>query len=218
MPSRKIQAEKGATAAAVQPVRRTKSKMKKKLNAGVLIVIAFLVVFVWWGTAEADTYMELGPSQVGSTLSTGAMLTISERINDKYDFTIGYITDQEFSLCSRPDCTWHTKAQIFAGAELLVKSPWTDKLRFSLGPYVFQRPDRVGTDTFRMSLKIEYRFNDRFGLSVRHFSLAGSGPEITLCRERVNWNTVPNDTPGAACQTNDWNTGQDSWLRLAYYF
>lgn len=190
--------------------------MKKK--NGFYFVALFLIVFVWWGTAKAETLVEVGPSQIGSTMSSGTMLTITERVNDKYDFTIGYITDQEFSRCDRPDCTWYIKAQIFAGAELLVPSPWTDKLRIGIGPYIFQRPDRVGTDTFRMSLNVEYRFNERFGIRVRHFSLAGSGPELTLCRERENWTNVPLGTPGAACQTNDWNTGQDSWLRLVYYF
>lgn len=183
------------------------------------------MAFVLFGScsqAEAgETQVEIGASQVGSSFSTGGMLTVTERINDKYDFTIGYITDQEFSVCDRPDCTWFVQAQIFAGAELLMSDPWTGKLKLGIGPYIFQRADRIGTDTFRMGLSIEYKFNDRFGVRARHFSLAGSGPNIEICRDPATWRNVDTSRPfngTASCITNDWNTGQDSWLRAVWYF
>lgn len=176
-----------------------------KENGGLIGVLIFLLVVVWWGTSEADTLAEIGPSQVGSTFSSGTMLTLTER-RDKFDFTLGYITKQKFSVCDRPDCTWRVDEQIFFGAERVFRSPWTDRLNVSLGPYYFSRPDRIGTSRFRIGLGLEYRVNDHFGLRLRHFSLAGTGEELTICREP--W----------GCLTNDWNTGQDSWLRLVYYF
>lgn len=189
-----------------------------KKARGFLLVGAFLLTIFWWSSARADTIMEVGPSQVGSEFSSGFMITITERLQDRYDFTIGYISRQEFKRCDRPDCKWEVKEQIFAGVDLLIPSPWTDRLRLSIGPYLFQRADRIGTDTFRMGLGIEYRISERFGIRARHFSLAGSGPEITICRERINWKNVSCDTVGAVSQTNDWNTGQDSWLRATWYF
>lgn len=192
--------------------------MDLKKKHGAIIFGAFFLMLVWWGSSKADGLVELGPSQVGSEMSSGFMLTISERVNDRYDFTLGYISKQDFKTCDAPNCEWHVKEQLFIGAELLIPSPWTDKLRIGIGPYLFQRADRIGTDTLRVGLDIEYRFNDRLGIRVRHFSLAGSGPEITICRETAGWTNVPCDTPGAFPATNDWNTGQDSWLRAVWYF
>lgn len=178
----------------------------KKLKSGIILVALFLITFIWWGSSRADPLFELGPSQVGSELSAGAMFTLSQRIEDKYDLTLGYITDQTFNRCGQPQCEWNVKAQIFFGGEYLVTAPFSDKLKLGIGPYYFQRPDRIGTSRFRVGLSVEYRFNRRLGLRVRHFSLAGSGPPLTICRE------------GLGCQTNDWNTGQDSWLRAVWYF
>lgn len=177
-----------------------------KLKPTAIVVVLFLILFVWWGSSRAEGQVELGAAQVGTNFSNAAMLTLTDRINDKYDLTIGYISNQRFSVCDRPDCTWNVKTQIFVGGEYLVTSPWTDKLRLGLGPYYFQRQDRIGTSNFRMGLSIEYRLNERFGLRARHFSNAGSGPNITICRDEFG------------CLTNDWNTGQDSWLRGVWYF
>ena len=69
----------------------------KKLKAGLVLVLLFLATIVWWGSAEADSLIEIGPSQVGSSLSAGFMLTITERLKDRYDFTLGYISPQEFT-------------------------------------------------------------------------------------------------------------------------
>jgi hypothetical protein len=193
--------------------------VKKRIPLGSIIVVAFLILFVYSGSVRAAGLVEIGPSQVGSELSTGFMLTISERINNRYDFTIGYISKQDFKLDDDvPHSEWHVKEQIFAGVELLTHFPFAEKLTFGIGPYVFQRADRIGTDTFRMGLSIEYQFTPHFGVRLRHFSLAGSGPELTICRETEGWTDVPCDTPGANKQTNDWNTGQDSWLRAVWYF
>jgi hypothetical protein len=179
-----------------------------KITRTSVAAILFLIVLVWWGTADAEGtgQIEIGPSQVGSNFSTGGMLTITERFQDKYDVTIGYITEQTFSVCSRPDCTWLVNEQIFVGVDYLITSPWTDRLRLGLGPYYFQNADRVGTTNFRMGLSVEWRLNSRWGLRARHFSNAGSGP--VLCIDRPVW--------GEIC--NDWNTGQDSWFRIVRYF
>ena len=193
----------------------------KKIK-GFILILLFLGMFIWFGSVKADTMIEIGPSQVGSEMSAGVMLTLTERIAGKYDFTVGYITEQNFvstwqgKKCK--SCEWTVKEQLFAGVELVVTAPFTDKLRLGIGPYIFQRADRIGTDTFRMGLSIEYQFTDRFGLRARHFSLAGSGPEMTICRETETWTNVPCSTPGSTPRTNDWNTGQDSWLRLTWYF
>lgn len=179
-----------------------------KLTKSFFIVLAFVLVLIWWGStdAHADARVEIGPSQVSTTLSAGVMLTITERIQDRYEFTLGYITSQEFNTCGRPDCDWDISPQIFVGAALSVKSPWTDNLRLNIGPYYFQNADRVGTSNFRIGLGIEWQFGRRWGFAAQHYSNAGSGPDLEICR------------PLYGCITNNWNTGQDSWLRLGWYF
>ena len=173
---------------------------------GFILVLLFVAAFIWWGSVEAAGQVEVGPAQIGSNFNTGVMLTFTERVRDKYDFTLGYITEQKVSFCDRADCDWTIRSQIFFGAEYLVTSPWTGKLRLGIGPYYFQNKDRVGTTNFRVGLSLEYRFNKRWGVRARHFSIAGSGPDMTICR------------PLYGCLTNNWNTGQDSWARVVWYF
>jgi hypothetical protein len=170
--------------------------LKKK--HGIVLVIVFLSLFVIWGSCSADQ-LEVGPAQVGDNIS-GTMLTLTKRVND-LDFTLGYITEQDFSVCDRPDCDWTVQEQIFIGAEWLVG----DRLKFGIGPYYFQNRDRIATTNFRVGLSLEYRFTRRFGVRARHFSNAGTGPDLELCNE-------------TGCYSNNWNNGQDSWLRLVWYF
>ena len=180
--------------------------MKFNKVKGFILVLLFVIAFVWWGSAKAAGQIEIGPSQVSTNFNTGVMVTFTERVQDKYDFTLGYITEQKVSFCDRVDCDWTINSQIFFGIEYLVTSPWTDKLRLGIGPYYFQNRDRVATTNLRLGLSIEYRFNRRWGFRARHFSNAGSGSNMEICR------------PKFGCITNDWNTGQDSWARVVWYF
>lgn len=182
---------------------------------GPVLVGAFIATLGAWSD---DGYLDLGLSQVGSEMSSGLMLALVERVDDKYDFTLGYITPQEFDACGRVGCRWYVDEQIFAGVELTVKK--NDRLRLGIGPYFFQSADRVVSSNFRVGLSLEYRINDRFGLKVRHFSNAGTGKELTLCRDRETWENVraTESSQSVYCQTNRWNTGQDSWLRVVWYF
>ena len=176
---------------------------KKK---GAVFVAFFLLLYIWWSSVDAaEGLVEIGPAQVGSEYSETVMLTLTRRVQDRFDFTLGYIGDQEWNSCDRPDCEWKSKAQIFVGAEALATDPWSGKFKLGIGPYYFQRQDRIGTSHFRVGLSVEYRHSRRFGLRARHFSNAGSGPNIEVCNDYY-------------CQVNDWNTGQDSWLRAIWYF
>ena len=176
--------------------------------------------------AQAEGIFEVGPSQIGDNFTTGWIVTYTERVKDRYDFTAGYITPQEYDACDHPSCQWYIKEQIFFGAEVVFKYPNSDNLRLGFGPYIFQNPDRVAPTRLRVGVHLEYRFNKHFGISARHWSTAGSSPRTTICRDEARFDSDPGFIlepghpryAGLNCKTNDWNTGQDSWLRLAWYF
>lgn len=172
---------------------------KLKLKHGVILVALFLLIFIWWGSSRAEMRISIGPSQVGTEFSTGTLLVLSQRLDNMVDLNIGYISPQHFD-------DWSVREQIFAGVEFLVFDPWSRRFNLGLGPYLFQNADRIGTSRFRMGLSLGWRINNRLGLEARHYSLAGSGPEITACNDF------------GQCFTNDWNTGQDSWLRGVWHF
>ena len=178
--------------------------------------------------SQAETILEIGASQVGSEYSEGIMLTLSERFNDKYELTFGYISEQKFKPCKRVDCTWYLNEQIFFGGELLLHVPWFKQLTIGVGPYIFQNADRASTSAFRIGASIEWKFSGRDiwlvpdAITFRHFSTADSGPELTLCRDVNTWREAPpgitSSTSEFNCLTNDWNTGQDSWFRFDWHF
>ena len=159
---------------------------------------------------HAETLIEIGPSQVGDTYSNSYILTLTERVNDKYDFTLGMIGNQTFQMCERDDCIWEVDKQIFFGADLLVKPLWfwTDRIKFGIGPYAFARPDRIVSSFLRVGLSLEWAITDRIALRARHWSVASAGIQrLDFCnRDRT------------FCDRREFNNGQDSWLRLQWRF
>ena len=172
-----------------------------KAKLGAVLVGLMLLIFILWGSSSkaGELYIDVGPTQVGSTFSGAAMLQLNNRISKHFDIGFGYIGEQEYQ-------GFEIRPQLYLGTEFVVTDPWKQKARIGFGPYYFQNADRIGTSKFRAGISFEYRFTDRIGFKARHFSTAGSSPEITACR---------ND---GRCFTNDWNTGQDSWARLVWYF
>jgi len=173
---------------------------KLKGPPGYVLVGVVILLFIWWGSSKADElYVDVGVSQVTDETTGAIHLQITNRITDHIDLGIGYIGKQDVR-------GFDVQEQIYAGAEFVVKDPWWGKVRIGIGPYVFQNADRVVTSKFRMGISVEWRIMDRLGLKARHFSNAGSGTELEICRR------------DGRCFTNDWNTGQDSWARLVWYF
>jgi len=88
----------------------------------------------------------------------------------------------------------------------LFRDPWDKGIRLGLGPYVFQNADRVAPTMFRWGLHLEWQFSERWFLSARHWSTAGSG----------GYGCFPRDynRPDDPVFCGDWNTGQDSWFRI----
>jgi hypothetical protein len=162
---------------------------------------ALLLLLLLSFSAMGETIIEAGPTQVGiEHFSTGWMATMTERFWCRYDLTIGYVTEQEFVASKL--YTWEIRPQIFVGAE----RSFGNRFRFGIGPYYFQNADRVVTTNFRIGLHLEYQLTPRFSIHARHFSNAGSGDEKTFCMV------------DGSCRTHNWNTGQDSLLRLGYSF
>ena len=159
---------------------------------------------------HAETLIEIGPSQVGDTYSNSYILTLTERINDKYDFTLGMIGAQTFQVCDRDDCIWEVDQQIFFGADLLIRPLWfwTDRLRFGIGPYFHSRPHRFVSSFLQVGLTLQWEFTDRWSAEAWHSSVASAGIQrLDFCNRDMTF-----------CDRREFNNGQDSWLRLQWRF
>lgn len=194
-----------------------------------LAIILLLIGYVFFSSrAEAAGYIDFGPTQVGSNSNTGWMATLNETFGDKgqYDLSIGYITEQDMTFscggCFHAD--WHLKAQTFIGATIWAEDPWRGKFKIGIGPYYFSHPDRVGTANFRIGVFLRYDLTDRWSILAKHFSTANSGEVMCFSRDVTTMELVQKYTPNGNnvlrsntfTQCHDWNTGQDSLLRIAY--
>lgn len=176
-------------------------------------VVRVLGLMVLAGCAQqSQTIVEYGPTQISQDRHTGEMVTITERFDKKYDVTFGWVSKQDWNQCGRPDCQWYIDRQLIVGMERV----WslTDTVRFSLGPYVFQNPDRISPTYLRASLAMEWQFSKYVGLKARHFSNGGTA-RVTCLRHSYDPFRHPELFEYKTC--NDWNTGLDSWWRLVFY-
>jgi hypothetical protein len=172
----------------------------RRYKKGAIVIGVLLYIFIWWGSAKAEgLYIDVGPSQIAGHFTDAIHLQLSNRYSKHIDLGIGYIGPQNFR-------NFDIQEQIYAGVEFVVSDPWVGKARIGFGPYVFQNADRAVTSKFRICASLEYAFTKRIGAKARHCSNAGSGTEIEICDRNGD------------CFTNDWNTGQDSWARLIWYF
>jgi len=176
-----------------------------------------IILLLLTGCASTNqTLVEFGPTQISSDRHTGEMVTITERFDRKYDVTFGWISDQEWNQCGRPDCQWYIDRQLVVGVERVFPLRFIDEsVRLSLGPYVFQNPDRISPTYLRAGVSLEWQITDRIGLRARHWSNAGTA-RVTCVRHSFDPYKHPELFEYKTC--NDWNTGQDSWLRLVIYF
>ena len=179
-----------------------------KIKGWILIAI-LLALFVWWGSAKSELYIDAGPAQVTAELTGAVWVQLSNRITEHIDIGFGYIGKQSWNQCGAPACQWSVDEQIYFGFELVVADPWWQRMRIGFGPYYFQNADRIVTSNLRICPSFEvagWGSWSRVGFKARHCSSAGSSPEIEACNDF------------GQCFTNDWNTGQDSWARVVWYF
>ena len=164
-----------------------------------------ILLLLLCGSAQAETMFRIGPSQVGDKFSNSAMFSITERVQDKYDFTFGIIGPQRFDMCGRADCIWEIDTQVYVGARWLFHPLWfwTDKFKFGIGPTLWARPDRAVSSFLRANLYAEYRFNKYVAVSAEHFSIASAGLPLEFC-----------NVQGSFCESRPRNNGLDSWAGL----
>lgn len=155
--------------------------------------------------ADVETMIRVGVTQIGETPSGSGMFSLTQRVNGRYDFTIGALGPQLFNKCGRPDCDWEIDQQIYVGARLLMDPLWfwTDKFKFGIGPTLWARPDRAVSSFLRINLYMEYRFNPTIAISAEHFSIAAAGFEIAACNKIQTY-----------CAFRKYNVGQDSWFGI----
>ena len=190
--------------------------MKQWLKAHKALIMGSMVIMLglWWGCQEAkaaETLVEIGTTHIANEFEiTGGMATLTERFNGRYDLTGGFVTEQRFEFCDRPDCYWKVRQQLFVGAELLFTSPNKNWI-LGTGPYWFQNPSRVVNSNFRWGIHIEWWpdfMPENMYFAIRHFSSGGSAQY--RCQQRQ----YDDPTFGEFC--GDWNTGLDSLFRIGF--
>jgi hypothetical protein len=173
-----------------------------------VLVLLLLFVFVKWASAdEFDWYIDAGVSQIADDVTDAPWFALTRRYAQaNVDLTIGYIGPQTFTSCPREDCRFELNEQIYAGFKFFAVDPWAGRCEVSVGPVYAQNADRAVASRFRMELGASCRVRGRWHIQAKHQSNAGSSGDVTACN-------VLGD-----CFTNDWNTGQDSWLRVRWDF
>ena len=172
------------------------------------LILVLLLLCGAANAADVETMVRLGNTQVGWAQSGSTMLSLTQRVNGRYDFTIGTLGAQEYSKCERSDCVWELDPQVYVGARLLMDPLWfwTDKFKFGIGPTFWAHPDRAVSSFLRINLYLEWRFNEHVGVSAEHFSVNGAGFPLPACNKDNTY-----------CSVRKYNNGQDSWYGLNIY-
>jgi len=171
-----------------------------------------LILLVWFLSASAnagDFYLDVGPTSVSNSNSNAIWTQVTWRVTDHFDFGFGHISPQTFHVCPRIDCAWSIPAKVYIGFEFVVVDPWWQTVRIGLGPYIFDEADRAVSTALRLCPSLEVKGwgkLKRFGLKSRHCSAAKTDKVITRCNDIGN------------CFERSNNTGQDSKIRLVFYF
>jgi len=170
-----------------------------KFNYKVFIVGFFVFLFLYLASreAKAEVQFEIGPTNLSGDWAGGG-LVLSERLG-KYDFGIGYISEQTVSLrtfsLSDPSCTKITdgfnrcdfviRESIFIHAQRIVKYK---KCEMGIGPAWFQNTSRVFGKQFNFGLMIGCDLSDKAFIRIRHWSNAGSGtPNLGQDMLTIGW-------------------------------
>ncbi len=178
-------------------------KIKGSVWVGLFLALFILVLC---SESQAETTIEIGPSNVGYRWTDSATIMIQEVWQDKYALGLGYISPQNLNTCGRPDCKWEIQEQIMVGAERIVRYK---RLSLSIGPYWFQNPSRISSSNFNVRLTLGVDITDRLYVKLSHFSNAGSG------RKRCFLNNFwKNDRDGVDKEwlCGNYNMGQDAIL------
>jgi len=173
-----------------------------------LFALALLLCLTSAAKAEGF-YLDIGPTSVSNFNSNAVWTQVTWRVAPHFDFGFGHISTQKFDVCPRIDCAWTIPAKVFVGFEFVIVDPWWQTIRVGFGPYIFDDADRAVSTALRLCPSLEVKGwgkLKRFGLKSRHCSAAKTDKVITRC----------NDI--GICFENSNNTGQDSRIRLVFYF
>ena len=159
----------------------------------ILITLALAV------TGCATTEIEIGPTFLTQEFAHGGTIIVTERVAEKYDFSIGHVSEQIVQTCPRLDCIQRVQRNLYVGAARL----WEYKrLEVGLGANYFADVSRVSGSHLMVGAMFGVKLCDRLSLRVRHYSNAGSQSPDCDCG------------PYCGC---GYNLGQDS-ITLAMRF
>jgi len=145
---------------------------------GIYVVALFLILLMlaFCHESKADVSVEVGATNLSGDWA-GEGLIISERFG-KYDFGIGYITEQEVTTTCGPHlprtskCRFDLRENIFLHAQRVVQYK---RCELGIGPAFFQNTNRALGKRFTIGLMAGCRIAERWSIRVRHYSNAGSG-------------------------------------------
>ncbi len=139
----------------------------KKVKPVVYMVIGFLIAFIWMRSAEAATTE--GGAAIASSELSGAVISYSERLDDKWDIGLFVVGEQSFQKADG-------KVRIGVNAAIHAQRvvSWK-RLEMGLGAAYWQNRNRLLGCHFTFSLSVRaYSPKERFFVTARHFSNAGS--------------------------------------------
>ena len=162
-----------------------------------VLLFLFILFYLFARESKAEVQLELGPTNLSGNWAGGALL-LSERFG-KYDFGIGYISEQTVSLrafdLKSPDCKritdgfnrcdFEIRENIFIQAQRIVKYK---RCEMGIGPAWFQNTSRVSGKQLNFSLMIGCNLSEKSFIRIRHWSNAGSAtPNLGQDLLTIGW-------------------------------
>ena len=140
-----------------------------------MIVLLFVIILLFGfhkeGKADEVVSAEIGPTLLSGQFSEGAMLLVNYTWDDRWRIGMGVSSEQKVTPRNSPET--NVRQNLYVHGQRLVHI--TSKLDFGLGVGYFNATTRWNGTNFVASMSVEYNFTDKWKLSFRHFSNAGSG-------------------------------------------
>lgn len=144
------------------------TKIKGSILVGLFLV---LIMAALCHEAKAETTIEVGPTFLSHDFAEGGLLLFSERV-DKYEFGLGYVSEQFVNTCGRKDCDFDMQENLFVHVQRVI--PYKS-FEFGIGPAYFQNTNRALGKQFTAALSVSWQVTDHLSIKARHWSNAGSG-------------------------------------------
>ena len=153
-------------------------KIEEKFKPWMMIVVFIILLVIGFANeAKADVdktgvQIELGGGFLSGQYSKAGAIAVQQRFDNKFSIGMGYISEQ-WVIPRREPKTW-VQENLWVQAQRHVGLQVGGNWDFGIGIAYFNSTNRALGSHFTAALSLEYNFNRKWNVKLRHFSNAGS--------------------------------------------